>query len=106
MELLNRNRLVIVSPRRTPPKASGGPARRGFYTFRSFCNDGGGGGEDEGDREILEPLQCKTLLHLQRFLQDSALFFKTSGVVLYFVFYFCVNPQKKTSRHCSYILAI
>ena len=44
--------------------------------------------EDEGDREILEPLQCKTLLHLQRFLQDSALFFKTSGVVLYFVILF------------------
>lgn len=50
MDLLNRNRLVIVSPRRTLPKACGGPARRGFYTFRSFCKDGGGGGEDE-DRE-------------------------------------------------------
>lgn len=51
MELLNRNRLVIVSPRRTPPKASGGPARRGFYTFRSFCKDGGGGGEDEDEEK-------------------------------------------------------
>lgn len=51
MELLNRNRLVIVSPRCTPPKASGGPARRGFYTFRSFCKDGGGGGEDEDQDE-------------------------------------------------------
>lgn len=49
MELLNRNRLVIVSPRCTPPKASGGPVRRGFYTFRSFCKDGGGGGEDEDE---------------------------------------------------------
>ncbi|XP_053433183.1 dr1-associated corepressor homolog [Nycticebus coucang] len=51
MELLNRNRLVIVSPRRTPPKASGGPARRGFYTFRSFCKDGGGEEDDEDEEE-------------------------------------------------------
>lgn len=51
MELLNRNRLVIVSPRCTPPKASGGPARRGFYTFRSFCKDGGGGGGEDEDED-------------------------------------------------------
>lgn len=51
MELLNRNRLVIVSPRCTPPKASGGPARRGFYTFRSFCKDGGGGEDEDQDEE-------------------------------------------------------
>lgn len=50
MDLLNRNRLVIVSPRRTPPKACGGPARRGFYTFRSFCKDGGGGEDEDEDR--------------------------------------------------------
>lgn len=49
MDLLNRNRLVIVSPRRTPPKACGGPARRGFYTFRSFCKDGGGGEDEDED---------------------------------------------------------
>jgi hypothetical protein len=38
-----------VSPRRTPPKACGGPARRGFYTFRSFCKDGGGGEDEDED---------------------------------------------------------
>ena len=59
-------------------QSSSGRARRELH---------GGGGEGEGDREILEPLQCETLLHVQKFLQDSALFFKTSGVVLYFILF-------------------
>ncbi|CAK6434115.1 unnamed protein product [Pipistrellus nathusii] len=53
MELLNRNRLVIVSPRRTPPRACGGPARRGAPSPRSLCSPGGGGerpGRGAGER--------------------------------------------------------